>query len=405
MRNTNKQRGAVSLFVVIFAALLITVVTVSFIRIMIQDQEQSTANDLSQSAYDSAQAGVEDGKRALLLLQSICSPDPFSSACTTAEPKYTSTSTCNDAVGQLSDVLSNATMNGSDISEVKVQTTKGDENLNQAYTCVKIITNTSDVEGYLATDASTLIPLNVGTLKFNKIQIQWFTSKNLLDPNNAAAIVPTNSLTPLPMKTNWPANQAPVIRAQLIEFGSTFNLNDVHNDKDTGNGWNNTLFLYPSNITSVPSIVGFKANSHPTTALAGTPGTPSNVICNDLTNAEDYSCSATLQLQKPIDDGNYLAYLNLESIYKPSNYIVTLWNDPPDSTKPVPFNNVQPEIDSTGRANDLFRRVVVRVEYSNISFPFPQGEINVTGNFCKDFMVTNNPRQYVGNTNICNPAN
>ena len=60
------RKGAASIYVVVFVTLILGILTISFVRIMLSEAVQTTNYDLSQSAYDSALAGVEDAKVALL---------------------------------------------------------------------------------------------------------------------------------------------------------------------------------------------------------------------------------------------------------------------------------------------------------------------------------------------------
>ena len=60
------KKGAASMYVVVIAALLFSVLTVSFIRIIVSESLRTANSELAQSAYDSALAGVEDAKTALM---------------------------------------------------------------------------------------------------------------------------------------------------------------------------------------------------------------------------------------------------------------------------------------------------------------------------------------------------
>lgn len=384
MNKPNKQQGAVSLFVVIFAALLITVVTVSFIRIMIQNQQQASSADLSQSALDSANAGVEDAKRALLRYQNVCKTG---GDCTAAKTQINS-STCNTAVKTLNDVASAESDN-----EIKVQAA-GSNALNQAYTCVKINTQTDDYVGEIGQDGSKIIPL-VGVSNFDTVKIEWFNSRDLQGSGVNANIPAFANGTPLLIQDNWTnssqMNRPPVLRSQLIEFNNSgFSLADFDNDA-SANGSSNALFLYPTDIVDTVKSFGSNVRINP-----ASPNMPVQTNCESDLSAGGYSCSAKIKLPKAINGGDHTAYLILKSFYKKTSFRVTLLGG--GST--VKFDGVQPSIDSTGRADNLFRRVQSRVEMIDNSFPYPQAEIDINGNFCKDFIVTNDPNHYSTN---CTP--
>lgn len=350
----NKHKAAVSLFVVVFATLLITVVTVSFARLMVKSQQQATTTDLSQSAYDSALAGVEDAKRALIEHSRSANLDTTNWA-----------TTCNESLSGLGDLIESG-------GEIDITTGGNNNKLDQAYTCVKIRLNTADYLGSLSKDESKLIPLS-STGPFSKVKIQWFNNSD----TNSIDLISPSGVTPLRTPGNWAVNVPPILRAQLIQFGDSFTLSSFDSDS-SGNA--ETLFLYPAD-SGINEGLNFNKDSHVSGSNA-----PVLIDCDDRFSFDGYACSVTIDINGSMNN----KLLRLSSIYNHTNYRIVLLDD---LGAPVEFKAVQPEIDSTGRTNDMFRRVKSRVEL-NTDFPYPEATIDITGNLCKDFIVTDNADHY-----------
>lgn len=388
-----KQQGAVSLFVVIFATLLITIVTVSFIQLMLRDQQQSTSSDLAQSAYDSAQAGVEDAKRLLILDQSCRNGTAASTAnCAAIAAALTpalgdSQTSCN--------TLAVAGIVGETNGETIIQQSSGDSasQLNQAYTCVKVGVNTDDYKGNADVNQSDIIPLRgVGT--FTSIELSWFSREDVSSESEDDIEFPTTgSDSSLPPEGNeWPDNNPPLLRTQLMQMGGSFKLTDFDDSQPDNKSNANTLFLYPSATGLTTKDFALDARRSPSNSQQ-------KVQCNDSFLDGEYACTVTITLPNPID-GNTAsrnAYLRLTSLYNGAHYSIKLKN----GNETVRFNGVQPLVDSTGRANDVFRRVEARVELIG-DFTYPEAALDMQGNLCKNFAITNEEGGYRGSS-TCTP--
>ncbi len=388
-----KQSGVVSLFVVIFATLLITVVTISFIQLMVKDQKQATASDLSQSAYDSAQAGVEDAKRLLLLDQSCRNGVALAGInCGTIANALTpaagqSETACN--------TLAQAGIVGETNNETIIQQSAGDNaaKLDQAYTCVKIKIKTDDYKGSIAVNGSDIVPIfGVGT--FDTVELKWFSRADISSTTNDPTIgFPSSgaNVSLPPVGSKWQFNYPSLLRTQLMQLGSSFKLTDFDNSQAGNKSNANTLFLYPSSTGLIDKDFALDGRRSPLNA-------PQQVKCNTSFVDGEYACTALLHLPTPIDgSANRNAYLRLSALYNGTHYSLKLKNGATD----VQFDRVQPEVDSTGRANDLFRRVDARVELKG-DFTYPEAAIDLAGSLCKNFTVTDTDDGYV-NTSTCTP--
>ncbi len=382
------QRGAAAIFIVVFFALLISIIALSFMRITVQDQQQSTNNDLSQSAYDSANAGLEDAKRALSWYNVHC---PFNitpaltdqANCAAYNTAFTiPNNRCNleDIIRNASSTLPNtAVAPGS--PEVKVLTTPSDETLDQAYTCVTITTQTKDYKSEANDGKSgTIIPLRtVNNLAIDTIELNWFFNK---DESDTLVPVYPAATKPLPVSASlWGATTPPIMRLELIPvFRGNINISDVNFDT-------RTVFLYPT--PSGSATVGLSAadngrNPKPVEKI----NAPNLAKCEASVDPGTFACkvkinSLPIATKGTSDDTDY--YLRVTPHYNDTLFQVKLYGN--NGADLRLFNNVSPQIDTTGRANNVFRRVQSRVISTTNNNPLRDGGFDITQGLCKNFNI------------------
>lgn len=395
--NKNFKKGGVSIFIVIIVGVLVSIMSASFLRLMFRDQEQASKLDLSQSAYDSAQAGVEDAKRFLRIFRAACGP----SGTGDFEGEHYNCNTMRDAIRSDSCYVLATAKIGNANSETIIQTNSSsggassrDTDLNQAYTCVKLKMNTADFLGRTNDGTPSVINLK-GATAFNRVRIRWHSRENMTNGNNIALDSLSNpAVRPRIDSRNWRNQNRPaILKAQFYGYVPHVGMSSSDMDTpypDDGNGASEMLF-YPINsnssnilspdIPNMPRVRRNESSSQATTDYTFT-------RCSDRmdANSNTYACQTTVNIGRDVDPRDVL-YLRLTPLMNDSNFKVELLN----GDNVVDFAGVQPKVDSTGRANTQLRRVESRIGFNDTSFPVPLFSAQTESNeepICKEFSVT-----------------
>lgn len=380
-QNNHRQSGAVAIFIVIFTSLTLLILTTGYMTLMVREQTQSNRTDISQSAYDSALVGVEDAKRVLAECRKDATGNT-SLACQAIERKECNTVQFSRLLGPLAN------------DEVKIQSSYGNANsgeqLDQAYTCVKIDRNTKDYQAHMAEDGALMVPLR-GREQVSKIRVSWFRRD---ERDTTSKLGRPQSFNPdsLPSKDKWADTTAgtktpPILQAQLIapENGTVFNPAALKTSES-----NELVMLYPQGQYGGAATASF--NQRISDDAVGTNNTqPVGCIKREYEDNGDYACRATIDLaslHKTIEANAPLAFLRLSSIYATDKTAVKVeLLDAGDSV--VEFADVQPNIDVTARTNNVFRRLETRVSYGESGDSIsPSGAVETAGSICKDYTVT-----------------
>lgn len=470
------KEGAAAIYTVVFFCLLIGIVTLGFVGIMLQDILGSTNYDLSQSAYDSALAGVEDAKVLLLQYNSCITNTNRLGNCESIKSKINKVGSSDDC-DLVRDALGRAggedgdheTLIQSDNKNTVNNSSKElDDSIDMAYTCVKMSLATEDYLGTI-TESSDLkvIPLRTGgngygdggaAESFNRIRIEWFNKEDNNKANGVSSYVtslPQASFTNAKTLMGYPSGDSsnekwhnfdtnstlpPTLRVSLIQADSSFKMSDFNqpdidgSDVKTNHG---TVTLRPTGgssgetthiTSSIWDGLGGSALSdfeNYDNSNYGTDGStyktlnsPRDISCLNAENFRvdtdnEYACSVELDVPLTYNGGvadNGARFLMLSTLYaKPeTSFKIQLLNCINDDYCPtVKFVGVQTKVDSTGRANDLFRRVEARVELQDVNFPFVKyglssyGDGDDNGNIFKNYWATYNcwyKEAGVGNT-------
>ncbi len=356
----NKEKGVVSILSVIFFIILMSIITVSFLRIVTDEQEQVIQDDLSKGALAAARSGVEDAKRALLLCRSK------TGAAQTQCYNDLNNQNCPGIFGSAT-MVNDLSLEQNPDGSIKVGDPNNDNN--QRYTCVTISQTTPNVTGIASEGLGAFIPLRTTSPSgFNQIRISWHQTS--LD---GAANIPAAgaiSLDTNPRRTEWQTGGVRYIampRIQLVQFDTTQTLN-AQQDSTVG------AFLVPNNGGSQTVAVNAIAPNGMAKRAA--------VNCLTPTPQSGYRCTATLNLnfaQSPTSQ----YFMFLKSQYGTPHYQVELLYN----GATAPFDDVQPEVDSTGAAANVYKRILSRIEYQADTY-FTGNSVESGLSICKDFSVT-----------------
>ena len=405
------KKGAAAFYIVAFSTLILVVVATSFAMVVMSEMTRTMNDDLAQSAYDSALAGVEDAKVAFANYRRCAEAG---TAVPASEPAAMGCSKIMWIMANPDCDMVNKMLYGGtgEVTLGSVTTATGDtENItNQAYTCVKILTELSDYRSSLGTRTGKYVQTiragvaDGGTNTVDRIKFSWYSVRgtnpvawNNVNGSGNASFPSVDSIA-----------VPPTIEMQIVQTTENFTLEQFD---ETGTNQTNraTLFLVPKSGNSANSIA---ASEVVKTNDRYSSNHPFMIDCND---SGEFYCSVEISLPEAIGGSatarraNDTFLISVSIPYKDpdTDFALELICDDAGgcggtkgdtisggTASIVKLKNTQIAIDSTGRANDLVRRVETRLESSDTNFGMgtetPYYALQILGNsgVNKDMAVT-----------------
>ena len=341
--HTRDENGFAALIIAITLVIVTSLLVVGFAQLARNEQNQVTNRQLSNQAYYAAETGVNDAVAAIsggyVTAKTTCGPLPTSG---TPGANY---------------------LTNNNVDQTPPGTTAATQ-----WTCLLIDPAPTTVEyGSVSTVTPTLFTFTGATLNgtsytntnVNSLNISWQDadpSMTSYKSDNGAA----NSSFPVASGPGgW--NATGMLRVTITPLGNPITRDGLRSSSFTA-------FLYPTTVAS-------------TTANYDVSSTGNGPILNGGCNSANTprACKVTINTSALNTPGPFL--VSLRSIYSKTNVSIAINGGTGDR-----IAGAQSKIDSTGRAQNVLKRLQVRVPTKN-SYTSPGFSVETTGDICKQLNV------------------
>jgi Tfp pilus assembly protein PilX len=327
-----QQQGFVSIIVVITLSILISLITIAFVRVMTSGQRQTLDSQLSTQAYYAAETGINDALKAIATNPTEIKTDDKDCAATPF------------------------TAGGSVPNQVL---TSGETTV--SYSCQLITSGTKDILMSAGDGVSKTFPIYTDTAA-NSVSIEW-------EDNATNQGFETGPADNFKAATAWPSSPDPapaMMRITIYQPGG-------------GNVSSAAIIANQRNFFVKPGVA---ATNDGIVSYGSADGTAKLANCAKVSATRPYACRLTITglSGTAIKNG---VFIKVQPIYKNANYRITAaQSNSYDTANALPLFGAQYRVDVTGKANDVYRRLEVRLPLAG--FTSPDSGVD-SGSICKNF--------------------
>ena len=329
------QAGIASIMVTLVLMAVMTLIVLGFAEIARHDQRQALDRQLSSQAFYAAETGVNDYAQKI---RGFFEANPAAS--TTEIQNKVSQSSCTPSNNSIYAGMSNV-LNAAN---------------NVQYTCVLVNATPDSLQYGSVGNASQVIPVNSADgSSLDHMVISWQPTTNQVKPTQGCPSNP--NVDTFPAAGSWSSGgcKLGIVRVDLVPAPSSanpFSLQDLQANTMT-------VFLVPTVATNTGTgTVSYTQSSNNQYLTKVNQGTVVAAKCDDSSG-----CTVTVT---GLSSAHY--YLRANSIYAPVALTVQGYTTPIGSGgPPVKLTDAQVLVDSTGLAQDVLRRIQVRISVNSSS--------------------------------------